>query len=170
MLEKLLWVDGFNVIFANKALTELALENIQAAIQKLIEIVAEYAVANECVATIFFDNKKSNLQVQEEEYLGVHIISGNIFQSADNLIEKKSFQLKEQREIVLVTSDNIIKKMIVGRAGCSRLIEAKGFIKKYLEMKKVLSKKTNKAKPVKLVNILQGEVVSYLEKWRHGLA
>ncbi|MFC1517864.1 NYN domain-containing protein [Candidatus Margulisiibacteriota bacterium] len=164
-----LWVDGYNLLFADEYLKELTKENIQAAARMLIEKVAEYAAANALAATIFFDNKNYQGPVQEEEYLGVRIISGSKKESADDLIEKMSFNFSGDHEVVLITSDNLLQQLVANKLKLVRIVEANRFNKLFQEMRERSSGRDKKNTiSVKLVDILKHEAKSFLEERRHG--
>jgi ribosomal protection tetracycline resistance protein len=164
-----LWIDGFNVIFADKTLGELARQDIHAAKTALIENVAEYAAVKGYNPLIFFDHKDNSGPVREEELLGVRIISGNRDTSADSLMEKMNFELSREQDVVLVTSDGLLKSMVAYRTGGSRLIEARDFNKELLESRAAgLKRSVHKKSTVKLSEQVRGKTKEVLERKRQG--
>lgn len=127
-----LWIDGYNVIFASEPMAALARQDIHAARHQLIGQVAEYAGAQHYEPIVFFDDRTSSSSVQEEELLGVRTITGNHILSADSLMEKMNFETDRTQNIVLVTSDNLLKTMIGHRTSSSRIIEARDFSRELL--------------------------------------
>lgn len=162
----LLWVDGYNVIFADQEMKTLAEQDVQAAAQLLVERVAEFAAVKDYSPVIFFDHKSSTAPVQEDSYLGVKIVSGNAKNSADDLMEKMNFGLAKDQDVVLVTSDNLLKQLVAYRTGKSRLIEAKDFAEQFLKARQGLKDQTDSS--FKIFNAVSGEVKDLLEKHRHG--
>lgn len=123
-----LWVDGYNVIFADKDLASLARCDIHAAQNALIELVAEYASLCGYTPVIFFDHETNDSMVTEDTVLGVRIVTGNRTMSADSLMEKMNFETNKDVPVVLVTSDRLLRDMVGHRNGNSRTIASRDFI------------------------------------------
>ncbi len=130
-----LWVDGYNVIFADKDLSSLARSDIHAAQTALIEKVAEYAALNAYEPIIFFDHETNDSPITEDTVLGVRIVTGNRTMSADSLMEKMNFELSRSLPVVLVTSDRMLKDMVGHRNGASRVIASRDFMLECTERK-----------------------------------
>ena len=162
----LLWVDGYNVIFADSYLKELAQKDILAAVGLLIEKVAEYAAFQGRQASIFFDRRDLAGPLQEEEYLGVRVLYGNQQVSADTLMERMSGGLGSKPDIVLVTSDNLLKQILGGRLPLARQMTALELLK---ELKNLPRQAADRGThPAKLADALSGVAREYFRQKRYG--
>lgn len=116
--EKLLIVDGYNVIFAWDDLKELANTNINAAKDKLVQILSNYsAIIDEQVMLVFDGYKVKENKGEEivvEDVLVIHTKEG---QTADHYIESFSHQNKEKYHITVATSDGLIQQIVRGQDG-----------------------------------------------------
>lgn len=74
-ISEYLLVDGYNVIFAWEDLKELAKENIEAARNKLMDIMCNYQGYKKCTLILVFDAYKvegSWLEIQK--YHNIHVV------------------------------------------------------------------------------------------------
>ena len=164
-----LWVDGYNVIFADPELSALAKENIHAATSALIDLVAEYASLKGYTPWVFLDDKNNTEQTSEDEINGVKVIRGNFKNSADQLIERLNFETPKKQDIVLVTSDNLITSLVSYRTSQSRLIKSGEFRKELLRTRTATANIMPKnIRSLPLADQLSGAVKNLLEKLRRS--
>lgn len=111
-------VDGYNLLHVWK---EIDIENLDAARERLIHILIEYGGYENFEITLVFDAGKH----EEEERVEVYgdffrVIYSGFGETADNVIERLSFELvRKRREVHVVSSDAIIETVILG-AGAYR--------------------------------------------------
>ena len=106
----ILLVDGYNVIFAWEDLRELAALDIQAARDKLIHILINYAAFTEEDVTLVFDGyrvpgNKGEIYTQD----GITVVFTKERESGDLYIEKRIARLKANESARVVTSDGMIQ-------------------------------------------------------------
>ena len=111
-------MDGYNLLHVWK---EIDIENLDAARERLIHILIEYGGYENFEITLVFDAGKH----EEEERVEVYgdffrVIYSGFGETADNVIERLSFELvRKRREVHVVSSDAIIETVILG-AGAYR--------------------------------------------------
>lgn len=111
-------VDGYNLLHVWK---EIDIENLDAARERLIHILIEYGGYENFEITLVFDAGKH----EEEERVEIYgdffrVIYSGFGETADNVIERLSFELvRKRREVHVVSSDAIIETVILG-AGAYR--------------------------------------------------
>ena len=106
----ILLVDGYNVIFAWEDLRELAALDIQAARDKLIHILINYAAFTEEDVALVFDGyrvpgNKGEIYTQD----GITVVFTKERESGDLYIEKRIARLKANESARVVTSDGMIQ-------------------------------------------------------------
>lgn len=119
--EVYLLVDGYNVIFAWDELKELAAENIDAARDKLADILCNYQGIKQCKLMLVFDAYRvKGHQTEILAYHNIHIVYTKEAETADAYIEKFAHQNSRKYDITVATSDGIEQIIIIG-AGCKRI-------------------------------------------------
>ena len=125
-LPKYLLVDGYNVVFALKELSELAKVNIDSARGRLLDILSDYQGCTGINVIVVFDAYKvSGGQVKAMDYHNVHVVYTAEAQTADAYIEKFAHDNSKKYDITVATSDGLEQVIILG-AGC-RLISSREF-------------------------------------------
>ena len=112
-----LLVDGYNVIFAWEDLKELAKENIEAARNKLMDIMCNYQGYKKCTLILVFDAYKvegSWLEIQK--YHNIHVVYTKEAETADQYIEKTVHRIGRQYQVTVATSDGLEQVIIMGQA------------------------------------------------------
>ena len=105
-----LLVDGYNVIYAWDELRELLSENIDAARDKLIEKISNYAGFRKLDALIIFDAYKVHqFTGQSLKYSNVEVIFTKEAETADEFIEKAVRKYPRDSIITVASSDGIIQ-------------------------------------------------------------
>ncbi len=111
-------VDGYNLLHVWK---EIDIENLDSARERLIHILIEYGGYENFEIILVFDAGKHEEEERVEEYGDFfRVIYSGFGESADNVIERLSFELvRKRREVHVVSSDAIIETVILG-AGAYR--------------------------------------------------
>lgn len=121
---ELMLIDGYNVIFASETLQELALENMDAAKEKLIDLLRNYKAIRMCDMILVFDAYRVKGKTEStEKYHEIQVVYTGEAQTADTFIEKFAYKNRDKYRVVVVTSDGM-QQMIIRGAG-STLISAR---------------------------------------------
>ena len=113
--KKYLVVDGYNVIFAWKELKELAGQNIDAARDRLIDIISNYAGASGEQTVIVFDAYKvKGRDASENAVSNITVVYTKENETADQYIEKFTSANGRKYEITVVTSDSLEGTVVRG--------------------------------------------------------
>ena len=109
-----LLVDGYNIIFAWDELKELAKDNLDAARQRLINIMCNYQGVRQCNLILVFDAYKVKGNVGEiEKYHNITIVYTKEAETADMYIEKTTSQLGKDYRVRVATSDGLEQLIIL---------------------------------------------------------
>ena len=123
----ILLLDGYNLIFAQEDLRDLASDDIQAAREALISIVTDYSAFRETDSILVFDGyrvRENPGEVTIRPY--VTIVYTKERESADLYIEQVLQKLPKERRAEIVTSDSLIQ--LAGlRSGAVRVSSAEFF-------------------------------------------
>ncbi len=113
---KILIVDGYNVIFAWDELKELADININSAKDKLIQILSNYSGIYEGEIMLVFDGYKVKGNKGEEVITdNIKVIHTKEGQTADSYIEAYSQKNKDSYSITVASSDGLIQQITRGQ-------------------------------------------------------
>lgn len=114
-------VDGYNIIFSWKELFELSKENMDAAREKLIDILSKYKGENDIEIILIFDAYKVVEGKENKiDYKGLTIIYTKEKQTADMYIEELTRKFIKDFDITVATSDNL-EQITVFSAGARRI-------------------------------------------------
>ncbi len=134
-MDEYLLVDGYNIIFAWEDLKKLAKENIDAARDKLMDILCNYQGFRQCEVVLVFDAYKvKGGQTKIEKYHNISIVYTKEAETADMYIEKTTKILSKNRKVRVATSDALQQMIILGH-GALR-ISATSFEKEVKEIEK----------------------------------
>lgn len=169
---KVIFVDGYNVINSWPNLKEYIKMDFDIVRQKLVDILENYAVFNECKIFIVFDAHKSERsgerKIDVSKYLS--IIFTKQGELADTFIERTVHKIGKKIEIMVVTSDFLEQQTIFQR-GASR-ISCNEFYNDVNEVNKkihIKTKKINEAnKNFLLMDNLDDVIIDKLERIRKG--
>ena len=119
-----LLVDGYNVIFAWDELKSIAKDNLEAARNELIRIMADYQGSCGYEVIIVFDaynvrGRKSNV----EKLFNVSIVYTGEAETADTYIERVTHDLAKNHRVRVATSDGPEQLIILGN-GAMRMSAA----------------------------------------------
>ena len=126
VIEEYLLVDGYNIIFAWDDLKELAKENIEAARNKLMDILCNYQGFKKCAVILVFDAYKVEGYAMEiQKYHNIHVVYTKEAEMADQYIEKVVHQIGRKYHVTVATSDGVEQVVTLGQGG--KLISAREF-------------------------------------------
>lgn len=170
--DKYLLVDGYNVIFAWEELNSLAKENIDAARDKLMDILCNYQGVKDCKLMVVFDAYKvPENKGSISEYHNICVIYTREAQTADAYIERFTHENASKYDITVATSDGM-EQVITRGAGCMLISsrELKAEIEARLkDAKEEFARKLWEQKgKVYLFDSLDAEFQKYLEDIRLG--
>ncbi len=155
--KKYVIVDGYNVIFAWDKLKNIANDNLEAARDKLADILCNYSAFTKTETILVFDAYKvQGNNGKRINYNNIHIVYTKERELGDNYIEKLISDIGKNENVRVVTSDNLIQLSAV-RYGVLR-VSAREFEK---EVKKIdehideLLYKINKPRPQKVGELIE---------------
>ena len=155
--KKYVIVDGYNVIFAWDDLKKIATDNLEAARDKLADILCNYSAFTKTETVLVFDAYKVKGNTGERfNYNNIRIVYTKERELGDNYIEKIISDIGKNENVRVVTSDNLIQLSAV-RYGVLR-VSAKEFekeVKKIDERIDELLYKINKPRPQKVGELIE---------------
>ena len=117
-VQEFLLVDGYNVIFAWEDLKELAKANIEAARNKLMDILSNYQGFRKCTVILVFDAYKvEGYALEIQKYHNIHVVYTKQAETADQYIEKVVHQIGKKYHVTVVTSDGVEQVVTLGQGG-----------------------------------------------------
>lgn len=138
--EEYLLVDGYNVLFADEELRELANLNMNGAAQKLMDILCNYQGLHQCNVILVFDAYKLKDHPTELlEYHNILVVYTKEAETADQYIEKFAHNHSSKYRITVATSDGV-EQMIIRSKGCG-LLSARDFWKEMKATSRLIQEK-----------------------------
>ena len=119
-----LLVDGYNIIFAWEELNELAKASIDAARNKLMDILSNYQGFIGCTLILVFDAYKvKGNQGEVQKYHNIYVVYTKEAETADQYIERATHELgaKPQKYRVTVATSDALEQMIIWGNGAVRM-------------------------------------------------
>ena len=114
-------VDGYNVIYAWEELKALAEEDLGAAREQLLDLLAGYRASVGCDLTVVFDGYRvPGGPGEDRERDGMRVIYTKEGETADLFIERMARDLGEDSRVRVVTSDGLIQLSAL-RSGVTRM-------------------------------------------------
>ena len=111
-----LLVDGYNVIFAWEELNELAKASIDAARNKLMDILSNYQGFTGCTLILVFDAYKvKGSQGEVQKYHNIYVVYTNEAETADQYIEKTTHEIGRKYKVTVATSDALEQVIVMGQ-------------------------------------------------------
>lgn len=119
---KVVFVDGYNVINSWPNLKAEKDHSLEDARKKLIDILHNYGVFNDCKVIIVFDAYKVNRSLEKKEEINknISVVFTKDGETADAYIEREVHSLGRRVEIYVVTSDYLEQQTIFQR-GAARV-------------------------------------------------
>lgn len=119
--ERYLLVDGYNIIFAWRELSELAAVNLDSARDQLMERLSNYqGYTGDTVILVFDAYKVRGGQGSVQKYNNVYIVYTKEAETADRYIERTVNRMGREKDIRVATSDGLVQMIIWGE-GARRL-------------------------------------------------
>ncbi len=116
--EKYLLVDGYNIIYAIPELRELAERNVDAARDKLQEMLSDYQGIRKCHLIIVFDAYRvAGHKTEIFDYHNIHVVYTKEAETADAYIEKFAHENGRKYHVTVATSDGL-EQIIIRGQGC----------------------------------------------------
>ncbi len=155
--KKYVIIDGYNVIFAWDELKAIAKTNLEAARDRLMDILCNYSAFTKCETILVFDAYKvpSN-NGKKFNYNNIRVVFTKEGELGDNYIEKLISDIGKNDNVRVVTSDNLIQLSAV-RFGVVR-VSAKEFEREISAVEKNIDDllfKINKARPQKIGELIK---------------
>lgn len=120
--EEYLLVDGYNIIFAWKELSELAKLDLNAARARLMDILCNYQGYRKMHLILVFDayRVKGN-PGSVEHYHNIDVVYTKEAETADQYIEKVTRQMSRKNNLVRVATSDGLEQIIIMGAGAVRV-------------------------------------------------
>lgn len=119
--EAYLLVDGYNIIYAWDELRELAESNIDAARDRLLDLLCNYQGIKKCKLIAVFDAYRVKGHMTESlNYHNIHVVYTKEAETADQYIEKFAHENGKKYDITVATSDGL-EQIIIRGQGCKLL-------------------------------------------------
>lgn len=109
-----LLVDGYNIIFSWDELSQIARTSLDAARQRLINMMCNYQGFKKCVLILVFDAYRVKSDREIENYGDVQVVYTKESETADTYIEKTSHTLSKENRVRVATSDGTEQMIILG--------------------------------------------------------
>ncbi len=142
-----LLVDGYNILFAWDELKELSRTSLDTARHVLMNLLCNYQGYRGCTLILVFDAYKVPQGLGAvEKYHNIHIVYTRQAETADQYIERLSFELRGRRRVRVATSDNLEQLIILGH-GAERISAQRFHDEVYAaqaEIERILTKNNQK--------------------------
>ena len=111
-----LLVDGYNIIFAWEELNELAKASIDAARNKLMDMLSTYPGSIRCTLILVFDAYKvKGNQGEVQKYHNIYVVYTKEAETADQYIEKTTHEIGRKYKVTVATSDALEQVIVMGQ-------------------------------------------------------
>ena len=108
--QRALIVDGYNIIFAWSDLAELAQEDLEAARNKLCDILSNYAGFKKCYLVLVFDGWKTKGNPGEKsQYHNIQVVYTKEGETGDAYIESLVAQIGHNYAVRVASSDALVQ-------------------------------------------------------------
>lgn len=120
--EEYLLVDGYNIIFAWKELSELAKFDLNSARVRLMDILCNYQAYRKMQLILVFDayRVKGN-PGSVERYHNIDVVYTREAETADQYIEKVTREMSRKNDLVRVATSDGLEQIIIMGAGAIRV-------------------------------------------------
>lgn len=155
--KKYVIVDGYNVIFAWDDLKKIADGNLEAARERLMDILCNYSAFSKVEVVLVFDAYKVQGNTGKKfNYNNIKVVYTKERELGDNYIEKLISDIGKNDNVRVVTSDNLIQLSAV-RYGVLR-VSAREFEKEVQNVERVIDEllyKINKSRPARIGELVE---------------
>jgi predicted RNA-binding protein with PIN domain len=140
---KVIYVDGYNVINIWPDLKKIKNYSFEAARQKLIDSLQNYATFNDCKIYIVFDAQLQEGNLESIERLeNIYIVFTKEGETADAFIERETNAVGRKKDVCVVTSDSL-EQQVAFQRGAARMSSLE-FYYAIKEVEKIINKKVEK--------------------------
>lgn len=142
-----LLVDGYNILHAWDSLKQIAKSDLNAARDRLIDLMSSYQGYKNCLLILVFDAYKVPSNIGSVTYNGsIYIVYTKSAQTADSYIEATTHELVKAYRVSVATSD-ALEQLIVSGQGAIR-ISAREFEREvlYTEQKNIQEYQSRQSK------------------------
>lgn len=165
-----LLVDGYNIIFAWKELKELAEVNIEAARNKLMDILSNYQGYKKCVLILVFDAYRVEGEALEiQRYHNIHVVYTKEAETADQYIEKVVHEIGRRYHVSVATSDGVEQVITTGQG--ADLISARELKEEVETVERLIREEWQRRRQTSknyLFDHMDPELSEYMEEVRLG--
>lgn len=169
-LREYLLVDGYNVIFAWEDLKELAKVNIEAARNKLMDVLSNYQGFKKCEVILVFDAYKvEGYTLEIQKYHNIHVVYTKEAETADQYIEKVVHEIGRKYHVTVITSDGVEQVVTLGQGGT--LVSAREFEEEIEIVRRQIREEADKKKESRknyLFDHIDKELAEEMEEVRLG--
>lgn len=110
-----LLIDGYNIIFAWDELKKIAVDNLDAAREILVNRLCNYRGFTQCRLILVFDAYKVKGNTGSVEHInGIDVVYTKEAETADAYIEKVTHELAKNHRVRVATSDGLEQLIILG--------------------------------------------------------
>lgn len=171
MKKEFLLVDGYNIIFAWDELKKLADESIDAARDRLINLLCNYQGVKKIELILIFDAYKvagGKGSVTKEG--NIYVVYTKEAETADAYIERTTHELRKyHRHHVKVATSDGLEQVIIMSSGALRM-SARDLYEDVMSASKNIREYIHTAKPVKnnmLMDNLDKKTAEFLDRLRY---
>ena len=120
--DEYLLVDGYNIIFAWDELKAVAKDNLDAARHILMNLLCNYQGYRGCALILVFDAYRvpQNLGAVEK-YHNIYLVYTKEAETADQYIERVTYELRSRRRRVRVATSDSLEQLIILGHGAERI-------------------------------------------------
>lgn len=109
-----LLVDGYNIIFAWDELKSIAKDSLEAARNRLVDILCNYQGYKQCELILVFDAYKvKGGKGSVEKINNINVVYTKEAETADMYIERTTHEIGKKRRVRVATSDNVEQIIIL---------------------------------------------------------
>ena len=171
--DEYLLVDGYNIIFAWDALSELAQTNLDSARSRLMDILSNFQGCRNMRLILVFDAYKVKGNPGSTiRYHNIDVVYTKEAETADQYIEKVTHEIGRKHRVRVATSDGLEQLIIMG-AGAIRVSAAElqeEVMEAGEELRRMFLEKTGKSTGDRnyLLDGANDEVAAYVNRVRKG--
>ncbi|MBR3296051.1 MAG: TetM/TetW/TetO/TetS family tetracycline resistance ribosomal protection protein [Clostridia bacterium] len=163
--KRYVFIDGYNLLFADEELKTVAKTNIDAARNRLIDMMADYEAYTGIEVVVVFDAYLNSEQTEKRfSDNGVEVIYTDYTVTADAYLEKMANEIGKNDYVKVVSSDNLVRMGVFGSgvtcSSCRLFLEE--FRKTRRDIIEFLEKNNMKT-DTKIRDIVDEEI---LKKWK----
>ena len=164
-------VDGYNVIYANKALAALAADSLEAARKRLSDTLCEFKALSRYRIILVFDAHLVAGGIGSiEEYHNIKIVFTKEAETADHYIESAAYKLGKKNDRITVATSDVLEQVIILGQGAAR-ISAEDLWVEIENTKEEVRTRYVRNRPIKknpIESLLDEETARKLEEMRYG--